>query len=49
MNLEKLKACEEYFLEIYPKGFNDDELLKIAKKHNIEKMSDLTKDLLDLM
>ena len=40
MNLEKLKIIEEHFFEVYPKGFEDEELLKIVKRHNTAKISE---------
>lgn len=39
MNLEKLKIIEEDFFEIYPKGFKDEALVKIVKRHNVEKLT----------
>lgn len=35
MNIAKLKAAENKFFEIYPAGFDDPELHKIAKKHKL--------------
>jgi hypothetical protein len=39
MNLEKLKSIEEHFFESYPKGFEDEALAKIVKRHNVEKLT----------
>lgn len=44
MNIEKLRLAEERFLMHYPGGFQNSEMLEIAKKHKVEKMSDLTKE-----
>lgn len=41
VNIKKLKEVEEYFFRLYPEGFDDPELQKIAKKHNIGKMHEL--------
>lgn len=38
MNLEKLKAAEAQFLQLYPLGFEDPEMLKIGKKHKMPQM-----------
>jgi hypothetical protein len=46
MNIEKLKMAEERFLMHYPGGFQNPEMLGIAKKHKVEKMIDLTRELL---
>ncbi len=37
MNIKRLKQSEARFLAKYNKAFNDEELLKIRKKHNIQK------------
>lgn len=42
MNREKLKRAEELFLERYPGGFTNDEILEIGKKHPIDKMHTMT-------
>jgi len=39
MNLKKLKIIEEHFFEIYPKGFEDEGLAKIVKRHNVAKLT----------
>jgi len=36
MNLEKLKIAEANFFAFYPKGFEDEALLAIIKRHNTE-------------
>ena len=39
MNLDKLKQAEEVFLQRYPAGFDDPEIIAIRKKkHNVDKM-----------
>jgi hypothetical protein len=38
MNIEKLKDIETEFFEVYPKGFEDEKLLKMIKKFNPEKL-----------
>jgi hypothetical protein len=39
MNLDKLKAAEEAFLQRYPGGFENPEIMAIRKKkHNVDKM-----------
>ena len=43
MNLEKLKEAEGRFLMRYPLGFDDPALLPIKKKHNVDKLINLTK------
>jgi len=45
MNLKILKQAESNFLERYPGGFQNAEIQQIAKKHNMEKMTALTKEL----
>ncbi|MDN5303167.1 MAG: hypothetical protein PWP46_46 [Fusobacteriaceae bacterium] len=37
MNNKKIKNLEEKFFETYPEGFNDPEMIKVSKKHNLEK------------
>ena len=41
MNLEKLKQAEASFLALYPKGFDDEGMAAIAKRHRMDKMVDL--------
>lgn len=38
MNIEKLKAAEAQFLQLYPMGFDDPEIQKIGKKHKMPQM-----------
>ena len=38
MNLEKLKQAEAQFLALYPEGFEDPGMEKIAKRHKMDKM-----------
>jgi hypothetical protein len=44
MNIEKLRLAEERFLMHYPGGFQNPEMLEIAKKHKAGKMIDLTRE-----
>ena len=39
MNIEKLKIIEEHFFEMYPKGFEDEGLAQIVKRHNVAKLT----------
>jgi len=43
-DLEKLKRLELDFLMQYPKGFADPEMEKIGKKHNVNRMTELSKE-----
>lgn len=38
MNYEKLKEAEASFLQLYPKGFADEAMQDIRKKHNVDKL-----------
>lgn len=42
MNLDKLKHAEEHFLNLYPQGFADQGMAKIAKRHKMDAMVELT-------
>jgi len=44
MNIAKLKEAEEKFFMRYPGGFSNPQMLKIAKKHKVEKMKKLAQD-----
>lgn len=44
MNLQKLKHAEEIFLGKYPGGFEHPDILAIAKKHKMEKMTQLSRE-----
>jgi len=44
LDAKKLKVLEGDFLMQYPKGFSDPEMIKIGKKHNVAKMTDMTKE-----
>lgn len=44
MRLDLLSAAEAKFLSQYPGGFESDEMKAIAKKHRLDKMTDLVKD-----
>ena len=39
MNLKKLKQAEEAFLQQYPGGFNDPEMVPMCMKHKMDKMT----------
>lgn len=45
MNFQKLKDAEAYFLELYPKGFEDVGLLPIIKKHNTAKIGEQAQEM----
>ncbi len=45
MNFDNLKKAEARFLQRYPDGFLDPEMVAIGKKHKMSKMIDLTQDL----
>jgi hypothetical protein len=40
MNLKKLREAESLFLHRYPGGFENEEMQKIGKKHNVGKLSE---------
>jgi hypothetical protein len=44
MNLTKLKRAEETFFELYPGGFNNPDMLAMAKKHKMDKMVQFAQD-----
>jgi hypothetical protein len=44
MNLKKLKQAEEAFLNRYPGGFDNPEMVAIRKKHNVDKMIAFAQD-----
>lgn len=44
MNIEKLKMAETKFLAEFPGGFEHPEMLKIGKKHKMEKMIEFVKE-----
>ena len=44
MKIEKLKIIEDYFYETYPKGFEDEAMLPIVKRHNIPKVTALARE-----
>jgi len=39
-SIKKLKIIEEHFFEMYPKGFEDEALAQIVKRHNVAKLTD---------
>ncbi len=45
MNLKKLKEAEANFLAFYPKGFEDEALLPIIKRHNTAKIGESVREL----
>ena len=44
MNLKKLHMIEEDFFETYPKGFEDEALAKIVKRHNVAKLTQFAQE-----
>jgi len=44
MNLKRLKAAEQLFLDHYPGGFQHPEMLAIGKKHKMDKMIELAEE-----
>ena len=40
MNIKKLREAEALFLQRYPGGFASEEMVKIGKKHNVDKLSE---------
>ena len=47
MNLKRLKQAEAEFLARYPGGFNHPDMITIGKKHNVGKMTEQAKELLN--
>jgi hypothetical protein len=45
MNLKKLKEAEASFLMFYPKGFEDEALLPIIKRHNTAKIGESVREM----
>ncbi len=45
MNLKKLKEAEESFFTFYPKGFEDEALLPIIKRHNTAKIGESVREM----
>lgn len=43
MNYNKLRLAEANFLQRYPGGFSDPEMVAIKKKHDIDKLADFAK------
>lgn len=44
MNREKLKLAEKIFLDRYPEGFDSPDMIEIAKKHKLDKMTRMTQE-----
>jgi hypothetical protein len=44
LDKKKLKKCEGDFLMQFPKGFNDPEMVEIAKKHKMSKMVEFAQE-----
>ena len=44
MNFTKLKEAEQKFMDDYPEGFESPEMVKISKKHKVEKISEFTRE-----
>lgn len=47
MNLDKLHELEGDFFARFPEGFSDPEMLKVRKKHNVDKLVEQAKTLFD--
>lgn len=47
MNFDRLKQAEANFLQHYPGGFNDPELVEVGKRHNLQKMTTLCEEQLN--
>ena len=47
MNLKRLTQAEAEFLARYPGGFNHPDMITIGKKHNVGKMTEQAKELLN--
>lgn len=47
MNIQRLKIQEEKFLNRYPQGFQNPEMLQIAKKHNVSRLITLQEEALN--
>lgn len=45
MNFKKLKIAEENFFTFYPKGFEDEALLPIIKRHNTAKIGESVQEM----
>lgn len=45
MNLQKLIEAEANFFTFYPKGFEDEALLPIIKRHNTAKVSESAREM----
>ncbi len=43
-DIGKLKELEAGFLQHYPKGFDDPEMVKVGKKHNVKKMTEMAQE-----
>jgi len=43
-SITKLKIIEEQFFEIYPKGFEDEGLAPIVKRHNVAKLTSFAQE-----
>ncbi len=46
MNYKKLVQAEAQFLQMYPGGFADPELQEVGKKHRLDKMNAMARDVL---
>ncbi|MGB1256006.1 MAG: hypothetical protein ACPG51_09070 [Thiolinea sp.] len=44
MKLDKLLELQGQFLADYPEGFNDPEMQKVRKKHNVDKLTEQAQD-----
>jgi len=46
MNLQKLYEAQAIFLDRYPQGFASESMQQVAKRHNVDKMTELAKSAL---
>jgi len=46
VNLQKLREAESLFLHRYPGGFENEEMMKIGKKHNVGRLADFAQEAL---
>jgi hypothetical protein len=48
LNLKRLQLAEETFLNEFPGGFNNEQMVAIRKKHKVEKMIELVQDVFSI-
>lgn len=47
MNIDKIYELEGEFFARFPEGFSDPEMLKVRKKHNVDKLVEQANELFD--